>query len=159
VHVTEQLSRLARVRRHLAAELDREPELEELAAALGLAPEQVSELMLLARETLSLDSPVGDEGDAVVADVVQDSNSLEAEQVVAFRELRDQLEVLLRRLPEREATVLRLRFGLADGTEHSLAQIGERLGLTRERIRQIEKSTIGALREFPEAGRLLELVA
>ncbi|MDP9399266.1 MAG: sigma-70 family RNA polymerase sigma factor [Actinomycetota bacterium] len=159
VHVAEQLSKLARLRRHLIVELGREPAVEELAAAMDLSIDKMSDLIALARDPMSLDSPIGDDADAVVGDLIVDTGVIDAERAVEFAALRTQIDNLLGQLPDREATVMRLRFGLADGNEHSLQQIGERLGLTRERIRQIEKATVARLRELPDAHRLLELVA
>ena len=159
VHVAEQLSKLARLRRHLTVELGREPAVEELAATMDLSIDKMTDLIALARDPMSLDSPIGDDADAVVGDLIVDTGVIDAERAVEFAALRTQIDSLLGQLPDREATVMRLRFGLADGNEHSLAQIGERLGLTRERIRQIEKATVARLRELPDAHRLLELVA
>ncbi len=159
MHVAEQLSKLARLRRHLIVELGREPAVEELAAAMDLSIDKMSDLIALARDPMSLDSPIGDDADAVVGDLIVDTGVIDAERAVEFAALRTQIDNLLGQLPDREATVMRLRFGLADGNEHSLQQIGERLGLTRERIRQIEKATVARLRELPDAHRLLELVA
>ena len=159
VHVAEQLSKLARLRRHLTVELGREPALEELAEAMNVSPDKMADLIALARDPMSLDSPIGDDADAVVGDLIVDTGVIDAERAVEFAALRSQIESLLGQLPDREAMVVRLRFGLADGNEHSLAQIGERLGLTRERIRQIEKATVARLRELPDVDRLLELVA
>jgi RNA polymerase primary sigma factor len=146
VHLVEVVNRLARLQRALLQDLGREPTVVELAGAMDIAPERVVEVQQYARATISLDQPLGDAGDSQFGDFIEDSEATVAIDVVAFSLLRDQLEQVLATLSEREAGVIRLRFGLVDGRPRTLDEIGQVYGVTRERIRQIESKTMTKLR-------------
>jgi RNA polymerase primary sigma factor len=146
VHLVEQVNKMTRIQRHLLQTLGREPTPEELAKELDTTPEKIVEMQRYARDPISLDQTVGDDGDSQFGDFIEDADAPVAEEAVAFGLLREQLTAVLSTLPEREATVVRMRHGLVDGTPRTLDEIGKRLGLTRERIRQIEKATMAKLR-------------
>jgi RNA polymerase sigma factor (sigma-70 family) len=146
VHVNEEVAKVARARRELLQTLNRTPEFAEIAELTGLTPERVAELSRLGRDPVSLDSPVGDQDDTVFGDLLVDTGGATTEDTVEHRAMVGQLHELVDRLPEREATIVRLRFGLLDGKPHTLDEIGRELGLTRERIRQLEKLALSKLR-------------
>jgi RNA polymerase sigma factor (sigma-70 family) len=146
VHVNEEVAKVARARRELLQTLNRSPEFDEIAELTGLTPERVAELSRLGRDPVSLDSPVGDQDDTVFGDLLVDTGGVTTEDTVEHRAMIGQLHELVDRLPEREATIVRLRFGLHDGKPHTLDEIGRELGLTRERIRQLEKLALSKLR-------------
>jgi RNA polymerase sigma factor (sigma-70 family) len=146
VHVNEEVAKVARARRELLANLNRSPEFDEIAELTGLTPARVAELSRLGRDPVSLDSPVGDQDDTVFGDLLVDTGGVTTEDTVEHRAMVGQLHELVDRLPEREATIVRLRFGLHDGKPHTLDEIGRELGLTRERIRQLEKLALSKLR-------------
>ena len=150
VDVVEQIARLGRIDRRFQVEHGREPTLAELAAAAELTEERITELRKVARDSLSLDSPVGPDGDTRVADLIEDTDVLGAHDVVEFRALAEQLRAVVDRLPPREAMIITWRYGLSDGKRRSLQEVGERLGLTKERIRQLEKAALATLRS-PES--------
>jgi RNA polymerase sigma factor (sigma-70 family) len=146
VHVVEQISRIARINRRLQSELGREPTLPELASATGIAEERIAELRKVSKESLSLDTPIGDDGDTRVADLIEDTDLLAAQDIVEFSALAEQLRAVVDTLPPREALIISLRFGLHNGKPYTLQEIATRLGLTRERIRQLEKEALAQLR-------------
>jgi RNA polymerase primary sigma factor len=144
--MVEIINKLRSVQRELLSKLGREPTPIELAAELDITPEKVLEIQQYAREPLSLDQTVGDEGDSHLGDFIEDSESVVALDAVAFTLLQDQLESVLATLTTREAGVVRLRYGLSDGKPRTLDEIGQVYGVTRERIRQIEFKTMAKLR-------------
>ena len=146
VHVNEEVAKVARARRELLQTLNRSPEFDEIAELTGLTPERVAELSRLGRDPVSLDSPVGDQDDTVFGDLLVDTGGVTTEDTVEHRAMVGQLHELVDRLPEREATIVKLRFGLLDGKPQTLDEIGRELGLTRERIRQLEKLALSKLR-------------
>jgi RNA polymerase primary sigma factor len=146
VHMVEVINKMGRVSRELLAELGREPTPEELAREMDITPEKVLEIQQYAREPISLDQNVGDDGDSQLGDFIEDSEAVVAVDAVSFTLMQDQVRQVLQTLSEREAGVIRLRFGLTDGRPHSLDEIGQVYGVTRERIRQIETKTMGKLR-------------
>jgi RNA polymerase primary sigma factor len=147
VHVVEVINSLGRAQRELIQDLGREPTPEELANQLDITPERVLEVQQYAREPISLDQTIGDEGDSELGDFIEDSEAVVAMDAVWFSLLQDQLEQVLQTLSEREAGVVRLRFGLTgDGRPRTLDEIGQVYGVTRERIRQIESKTMSKLR-------------
>src|SRR5215510_12667682 len=146
VHMVEVINKLARVQRQMLQDLGREPTPEELAAELDMTPEKVIEIQQYAREPISLDQTIGDEGDSQLGDFIEDSEAVVAVDAVSFSLLQDQLQQVLQTLSEREAGVVRLRFGLTDGQPRTLDEIGQVYGVTRERIRQIESKTMSKLR-------------
>jgi RNA polymerase primary sigma factor len=146
VHMVEQINKLTRVQREMLQELGREPTPEELAKEMDITPEKVLEIQQYAREPISLDQTIGDEGDSQLGDFIEDSEAVVAVDAVSFTLLQDQLTSVLQTLSEREAGVVRLRFGLTDGQPRTLDEIGQVYGVTRERIRQIESKTMSKLR-------------
>jgi RNA polymerase primary sigma factor len=154
VHLVEQLNRLTRQQRQLVTTLGREPTEEELAEALDIPVETVIDLRRISQDTVSLETAVGDDGESVLGDFIEDADAVVPADAAAYGAMQDELHVILRSLPEREREVIRLRYGLVDGRQHTLAEVGSRLGLTRERIRQIEKETLRELRSGNSSGRL-----
>ncbi len=146
VHMGDQINRLLRVSALLAQQLGRDPTIEELAEAMETEPERVAELMEISRRPVSLDEPTNDEQDAEIGDFIEDINSPSPPQIVADQLLRQQVNELLNRLPEREAYILKLRYGLLDGRVHTLEEVGQEIGVTRERVRQLEAQALNRLR-------------
>nr|WP_278247154.1 RNA polymerase sigma factor [Klenkia soli] len=146
VHMVEVINKLGRIQRELLQDLGREPTPEELAKEMDITPEKVLEIQQYAREPISLDQNIGDEGDSQLGDFIEDSEAVVAVDAVSFTLMQDQLSTVLQTLSEREAGVVRLRFGLTDGQPRTLDEIGQVYGVTRERIRQIESKTMSKLR-------------
>jgi RNA polymerase primary sigma factor len=145
-HIAETISKLARVQRQMLQDLGREPTLGELAAGLDMTPEKLIEVQKHAREPISLHLPLGEEGDSEFGDLIEDSEAIQPGEAVGFTLLQEQLHAVLGTLSEREAGVVSMRFGLADGQARTLEEIGKVYGVTQERIRQIESSTMSKLR-------------
>lgn len=146
VHMVEVINKLGRIQRELLQDLGREPTPEELAREMDITEDKVLEIQQYAREPISLDQTIGDEGDSQLGDFIEDSEAVVAVDAVSFTLLQDQLQDVLKTLTEREAGVVRLRFGLTDGMPRTLDEIGQVYGVTRERIRQIESKTMSKLR-------------
>lgn len=146
VHMVEVINKLGRIQRELLQDLGREPTPLELAKEMDITEEKVLEIQQYAREPISLDQTIGDEGDSQLGDFIEDSEAVVAVDAVSFTLLQDQLQDVLQTLSEREAGVVRLRFGLTDGMPRTLDEIGQVYGVTRERIRQIESKTMSKLR-------------
>lgn len=146
VHMVEVINKLGRIQRELLQDLGREPTPQELAKEMDITEEKVLEIQQYAREPISLDQTIGDEGDSQLGDFIEDSEAVVAVDAVSFTLLQDQLQDVLTTLSEREAGVVRLRFGLTDGMPRTLDDIGQVYGVTRERIRQIESKTMSKLR-------------
>ncbi|WP_425358194.1 RNA polymerase sigma factor [Segniliparus rotundus] len=146
VHMVEVINKLGRIQRELLQDLGREPTPEELGREMDIPPEKVLEIQQYAREPISLDQTIGDEGDSQLGDFIEDSEAVVAVDAVSFTLLQDQLQAVLETLSEREAGVVRMRFGLTDGQPRTLDEIGQVYGVTRERIRQIESKTMSKLR-------------
>ena len=146
VHMVEVINKLGRIQRELLQDLGREPTPEELAKEMDISVDKVLEIQQYAREPISLDQTIGDEGDSQLGDFIEDSEAVVAVDAVSFTLLQDQLQDVLHTLSEREAGVVKLRFGLTDGMPRTLDEIGQVYGVTRERIRQIESKTMSKLR-------------
>ena len=146
VHMVEVINKLARVQRQMLQDLGREPTPEELARELDMTPEKVVEVQKYGRKPISLHTPLGEDGDSEFGDLIEDTEAVVPADAVSFTMLQRQLESLLDSLSEREAGVIRMRFGLGDGMPKTLDQIGDTFGVTRERIRQIESKTMAKLR-------------
>ena len=146
VHMVEVINKLGRIQRELLQDLGREPTPEELAREMDITVDKVLEIQQYAREPISLDQTIGDEGDSQLGDFIEDSEAVVAVDAVSFTLLQDQLQDVLHTLSEREAGVVKLRFGLTDGMPRTLDEIGQVYGVTRERIRQIESKTMSKLR-------------
>jgi RNA polymerase primary sigma factor len=154
VHMVEVINKLARVQRQLLQDLGREPTPEELAAELDMTPEKVVEVQKYGREPISLSTPLGEDGDSEFGDLIEDTEAVVPADAVGFTMLQQELDRVLESLHPREAGVIRSRFGLGDGVQMTLDQIGEKFGVTRERIRQIESKTMSKLRH-PSRSQLL----
>ena len=160
VHVTDRINRVIRVSRRLSQELGRDPNDEEIGEEVGVTPEQVRELFMISREPVSLDSPVGDEGDdSRLEDFIEDKEAEAPIEAATRTLLTGQLEDVLFTLTPRERRVLQLRFGLADDQQRTLEEVGRRLGMTRDRVRKIERTALSKLRDPARAARLRDLVA
>jgi RNA polymerase primary sigma factor len=146
VHIGEVINTLGRIQRELLQDLGRQPTAEELATEMDITPGKVLELQQYAREPLSLDQTIGDEGDWQLGDFIEDSQAVVAMDAVSFTLLQDDLRSVLATLSEREASIVRLRYGLIDGRPRTLEEISHVHGVTRERIRQIETKTMAKLR-------------
>lgn len=146
VHMVEVINKLARVQRQMLQDLGREPTPEELSRELDMTTEKVIEVQKYGREPISLHTPLGEDGDSEFGDLIEDTEAIVPADAVGFTMLQQQLEQLLDSLSEREAGVIKMRFGLGDGMPKTLDQIGDTFGVTRERIRQIESKTMAKLR-------------
>jgi RNA polymerase primary sigma factor len=154
VHMVEVINKLARVQRQLLQDLGREPTPEELARELDMTPEKVVEVQKYGREPISLSTPLGEDGDSEFGDLIEDTEAVVPADAVGFTMLQRELERILQSLHPREAGVIKSRFGLGDGVQKTLDQIGEEFGVTRERIRQIESKTMSKLRH-PSRSQML----
>jgi RNA polymerase primary sigma factor len=146
VHMGDQINRLRRVSTQLTQELGREPTTEELADAMETTPDKISNLIEISRRPISLETPVEEDADSEFGDFVEDKSSPQPAEVVTHNLLREHLNRVLARLPEREAHILQLRYGLLDGETHTLEEVGREIGVTRERVRQLEAQALNRLR-------------
>ncbi|QPC80700.1 sigma-70 family RNA polymerase sigma factor [Phototrophicus methaneseepsis] len=147
VHMGDQLNRMRRVQLQLLQELGRDPKIEELAAGMETTPDKVENLLEISRRPVSLETPIDDDGDSTFGDFVEDANSPAPAEEVASHLLQEQLQQALDKLPPREAQILRLRYGLADGRVYTLEEVGQTIGVTRERVRQLEAQALNRLRQ------------
>jgi RNA polymerase primary sigma factor len=154
VHMVETINRLVRVSRQLLQQLGREPTPEEIGKEMKLPEEKVREIMKIAQEPISLETPIGEEEDSYLGDFVEDHEAQVPPEEATFALLREQLDDVLETLTEREKKVLRLRFGLDDGRARTLEEVGQKFGVTRERIRQIEAKTLRKLRHPSRSKKL-----
>jgi RNA polymerase primary sigma factor len=159
VHVVETLNKIMRARRELGQQLNREPTVEELAERVELSVERVSEILQMSQEPVSLETPIGEDAENELGDLIQDSSAPAPADVAAQSSMREQVDRVLSHLQDRERRVLELRFGLFDGRPRTLEEIGGELNLTRERIRQIERKALGRLRGDVHVAELRELLA
>jgi RNA polymerase primary sigma factor len=154
VHMVEQINKLTRVQREMLQELGREPTPEELAKELDMTPEKVVEIQGYAREPVSLETTIGDDQDSNLGDFIEDADAPVASEVVSYGLMQEQLGEVLRTLTDREAAVVKMRFGLVDGQPRTLDEIGREFGLTGERIGQIESKTLSKLRHPSRSQKL-----
>ncbi|BCJ29756.1 sigma-70 family RNA polymerase sigma factor [Actinocatenispora sera] len=154
VHLVEDVNRMRNMTRQLTRELGQEPEAEQLAKGLGVSVERINELKRWSQDTVSLDTPVGDDGDTNLGDLVADTDSPSPEDLVLAGMERDRVDGLLGHLDDRSAGIVRARYGLDDGREHSLTEVAQRFSLSRERIRQLEIQALHRLRELAGSGGL-----
>ena len=154
VHMVETINKLKRVQRQMTLELDREPTEEELSKELGMPEEKIREIIKISLDPLSLETPIGEEEDSHLGDFVKDENSLSPEEYAINEVLKDEISELLLTLTEREEQVIKLRFGLVDGTCRTLEEVGSIFGVTRERIRQIEAKALRKLRHPSRSKKL-----
>jgi RNA polymerase primary sigma factor len=154
VHMSEQIAKLTAVTRRLEQELGRQPNLEELAREMDMTPRRIERIREVAQRPLSLEMKIGEEQDSELGDFIPDEDTPEPTEQAGREMLREELESVLGSLTPREAQVLELRYGLVDGTQHTLEEVGERFGVTRERIRQIETKAIRRLRHPTRSKKL-----
>ena len=154
VHMVETMNKLTQCSRKLQQELGREPTVEELSKAMRMTPERINEIRQMCMEPVSLESPVGEEDDSHLGDFIKDDNMPVPEDAAAYTILREQIEEVLSTLTEREQQVLRLRFGLDDGHQRTLEEVGKIFHVTRERIRQIEAKAIRRIKQPSRARKL-----
>jgi RNA polymerase primary sigma factor len=147
VHMGDQLNRMRRVQLQLTQELGREPSIDEIAVGMETTPDKVENLLEIARRPISLETPIDEEGDSTFGDFVEDVNSPAPAEEVATNMLQEHLKKSLDRLPPREAQILRLRYGLEDGRVYTLEEVGQAIGVTRERVRQLEAQALNRLRQ------------
>lgn len=158
VHMVETINKLIRVQRQLLQELGREPTPEEVAEEMDFTPEKVREILKIAQEPVSLETPIGEEDDSHLGDFIEDQDALAPSDAAAYELLKEQLEDVLDTLTDREENVLRLRFGLDDGRTRTLEEVGKVFGVTRERIRQIEAKALRKLRHPSRSKRLKDFL-
>jgi len=147
VHMGDQLNRMRRVQLQLTQELGREPSIDELALGMETTPDKIEDLIEISRRPVSLETPIDEEGDSTFGDFVEDVTSPAPAEEVATHLLHEQLNESLNRLPSREAQILRLRYGLEDGRVYTLEEVGQTIGVTRERVRQLEAQALNRLRQ------------
>nr|BAA25730.1 SigA [Bacillus sp.] [Bacillus sp. (in: firmicutes)] len=158
VHMVETINKLIRVQRQLLQDVGREPSPEEVAEEMDLTPEKVREILKIAQEPVSLETPIGEEDDSHLGDFIEDQDALAPSDAAAYELLKEQLEDVLDTLTDREENVLRLRFGLDDGRTRTLEEVGKVFGVTRERIRQIEAKALRKLRHPSRSKRLKDFL-
>ena len=158
VHMVETINKMARIQRQLTLELNREPSEEEIAKKMGISVEKVRDVIKISQDPVSLETPIGEEDDSHLGDFVKDINTMTPEEYATNEILKEEIKAVLETLQEREQEVLELRFGLIDGTSHTLEEVGKRFNVTRERIRQIEAKALRKLRHPSRAKRLKDFL-
>ena len=158
VHMVETINKLIRIQRQLLQDLGREPTPEEIGAEMDLTPEKVREILKIAQEPVSLETPIGEEDDSHLGDFIEDYDATSPADHAAYELLKEQLESVLDTLTDREENVLRLRFGLDDGRTRTLEEVGKVFGVTRERIRQIEAKALRKLRHPSRSKQLKDFL-
>ena len=159
VHMVETINKMARVQRQMTLELNREPSEEELAEKMGISVEKVREVMKISQDPVSLDTPIGEEDDSHLGDFIKDERSMSPEEYATNEILKEEIKNVLMTLQDREQEVLELRFGLVDGTSHTLEEVGKKFNVTRERIRQIEAKALRKLRHPSRAKKLKDFLS
>ena len=158
VHMVETINKMVRIQRQMTLELNREPSEEELAKKMGISVEKVREVMKISQDPVSLETPIGEEDDSHLGDFVPDESNMSPEEYATNEILKEEIQNVLLTLQEREQEVLELRFGLKDGTCHTLEEVGKRFNVTRERIRQIEAKALRKLRHPSRAKKLKDFL-
>ncbi len=158
VHMVETINKLVRTQRQLVQELSREPSQAEIAERMGISVEKVQQIQKIAQEPISLEQPVGEEEDSSLGDFISDPHALDPYEYTAKMKLREELDEVLSTLTEREERVLRLRFGLIDGRQRTLEEVGKEFNVTRERIRQIEAKALRKLRSPARSKKLKDFI-
>ncbi len=158
VHMVETINKMSRIQRQLTLELNREPSDEEIAKKMGISVEKVREVLKISQEPVSLETPIGEEEDSHLGDFLKDEGSLSPEEYTENEILKEEIKEVLMSLQAREQEVLELRFGLVDGTCHTLEEVGRKFNVTRERIRQIEAKALRKLRHPSRAKKLRDFL-
>jgi len=158
VHMVETINKLVKVQRQLVQDLGREPLSEEIAAEMGIDVKKVEHILKISQETVSLETPVGEEEDSRLADFIEDKEALSPEEVAIYELMKDHISQSLAYLSPREQKILRMRFGLETGRTHTLEEVGQEFGVTRERIRQIESKALQKLKKHKEAQKLIDYI-
>jgi RNA polymerase primary sigma factor len=158
VHMVEMINQLIRVQRQLLQELRCEPTPEQIAAEMGTTPQKVREILKISQDPVSLENPVGEEGDSQLGDFIRDDDAIVPLEAVSEIVQREELHQVLGLLSERQRQVMELRFGLQDGRSRTLEEVGQKFGLTRERIRQIEARTLAKLKSIRDAQGLRDFL-
>ena len=158
VHMVETINKMARIERQMTLELNREPSDEELAKKMGLSVDKIVEIRKISQDPVSLETPIGEEDDSHLGDFLADERTMSPEEYATYEILKDELRDVLKTLTKREEEVLELRFGLLDGSCHTLEEVGKKFGVTRERIRQIEAKALRKLRHPSRAKRLKDFL-
>lgn len=158
VHMVETINKMARIQRQLTLELNREPSEEELAKKMGISVDKVRDVIKISQDPVSLETPIGEEDDSHLGDFVKDVNTMTPEEYATNEILKEEIKRVLETLQEREQEVLELRFGLIDGTSHTLEEVGKKFNVTRERIRQIEAKALRKLRHPSRAKKLKDFM-
>ena len=158
VHMVETINKMARIQRQMTLELNREPSDEELAKKMGISVDKVREVIKISQDPVSLETPIGEEDDSHLGDFIKDESSLSPEEYATNEILKEEIDDVLQSLQPREQEVLRLRFGLKDGTCHTLEEVGKKFNVTRERIRQIEAKALRKLRHPSRAKKLRDFM-
>ncbi len=159
VHMVETINKMARIQRQLTLELNHEPSEEEVAKKMGISVEKVREVIKISQDPVSLETPIGEEEDSHLGDFVKDVNAMTPEEYATNEILKEEIKAVLETLQEREQEVLELRFGLVDGTSHTLEEVGKKFNVTRERIRQIEAKALRKLRHPSRAKKLKDFLS
>lgn len=154
VHMVETINKLIRTQRRLVQELGREPLPEEIAAEMEMDVEKVNHIIKIKQDIVSLEAPVGEEADSTLGDFIEDEDSVSPEDAATYQLLKEQVNSVLALLTPREQKILRMRFGLEDGRSHTLEEVGQEFGVTRERIRQIEAKALAKLRKHRDSKKL-----
>ena len=159
VHMVETINKMSRIQRQLTLELNREPSEEELAKKMGISIDKVREVIKISQEPVSLETPIGEEDDSHLGDFIKDESSMSPEEYATNEILKEEIKSVLMTLQVREQEVLELRFGLIDGTCHTLEEVGKKFNVTRERIRQIEAKALRKLRHPSRAKKLKDFLS
>ena len=158
VHMVETINKMTRIQRQMTLELNREPTEEEIAKKMGISVEKVREVMKISQDPVSLETPIGEEDDSHLGDFIKDERSMSPEEYATNEILKEEIKSVLGTLQKREQEVLELRFGLIDGTSHTLEEVGKKFNVTRERIRQIEAKALRKLRHPSRAKKLKDFL-
>jgi RNA polymerase primary sigma factor len=158
VHMVETINKMARIQRQMTLELNREPSEEELSKKMGISVDKVREVMKISQDPVSLETPIGEEDDSHLGDFIQDESNMSPEEYATNEILKEEIKNVLDTLQDREKEVLELRFGLKDGTSHTLEEVGKKFNVTRERIRQIEAKALRKLRHPSRARKLRDFL-
>lgn len=159
VHMVETINKMIRIQRQMVQELGREPTVDEIAKEMKTTKDKVEHIMKISQETVSLESPVGEEEDSKLGDFIEDKESLSPQEITVRSLMRGDLGIFLKHLTPREQKILKMRFGLEDGRTHTLEEVGKEFGVTRERIRQIEAKALQKLKKHEQSKQLKDYLS